>query len=461
MANVDYRITAKQAEALRYLINSDNVAICYGGAKGGGKSYLLNLWVFVWVYKLIKFFDIKGMFDRGELKHPVPLGFMGRKRAVDFNDTTLETFKRVVPAHMYRINTQEKEIIFSDQGMELAKVAYGGLDDQKDINKFNSAEFCFLALDQAEETLRSEVAVLQASLRFSLNGRIPPYKQLYTANPSEGWLKEDYILGNRAGAIFIPALPDDNPYLPKDYKETLRNAFGHDPALLKAYLEGDWDAFANNENAVFKPNWFKKCQEAEDESDEEIDPKVVAVDVATKHGENETVLVKRCGDTIKEILVWKGLDAVGSALKIKTEYEKFGGQVLVIDSDGFGEGIANILTNQGLGVTEFHGGTASKAIDDRRFRNLRAQFYVITARMIEKGDLCLKPLGSGMYEKLKNQAIAICYKLPDPQARTQIESKEDMAARGVKSPDVCDAVVYSQYGLWMARCGDITEYKYR
>lgn len=427
----------------------------FGGAKGGGKSYLLCLWVFVWVYHLITFFGIK------KPKHPIPLGFIGRKRAVDFNDTTFETFKRVVPEHMYRVNTQEKEIIFIEEGHETAKIMYGGLDDQKDINKFNSAEFCFIAIDQAEETLRSEVAVLQGSLRFSINGKIPPYKQLYTANPSEGWLKEDYILGNRAGSVFIPALPDDNPYLPSDYKNTLRNAFGHDPNLLKAYLEGDWDAFSNLDNVVFKPNWFKLCLVAADEADPEIDPKVVAVDVATKHGENETVLVKRTGNTINEILVWKGLTSPQSALRIKQEYEKFGAQVLVIDSDGYGEGIADIVVSLGIAVTEFHGGIASKAVDERRFRNLRAQFYVFTARMIEKGLICLQPLNSGMYEKLKNQACAVRFKPIDPQNRMQIESKEDMMARGIKSPDVCDAIVYSQYALWVSKYSDVKEYKWR
>lgn len=440
---------------MQYLTDDEDRALLFGGAKGGGKSYLFCLWVLIWTYHLIEFFGID------KPKHPIPLGFIGRKRAVDFNDTTFETFKRVVPEHLYRVNTQEKEIIFIEKGHDTVKIMYGGLDDQKDINKFNSAEFCYIAIDQAEETLRSDVAVLQGTLRFSINGKIPPYKQLYTANPSEGWLKEDYILGNKAGSIFIPALPDDNPYLPPGYKDTLRDAFGHDPNLLKAYLLGDWNAFANIENAVFKPNWFSLCLVATDESDSEIDPKVVAVDIATKHGENETVLVKRCGNTILDILVWKGLSAPQSALRIKKEYEKFGGQVLVMDSDGYGEGVADIVDSYGITVTEFHGGSGSKAIDDRRYKNLRAQFYVMTSRMVEKGLICLKILNVGMYEKLKNQSCSIRYKIPDPSARVQIESKEDMMARGVKSPDVADALVYSQYALWVSKYADIAEYKYR
>lgn len=445
---IDYKITLRQTEALKYLISKDSVSLLFGGAKGGGKSFLLCLWVVIWVYELIKFFGID------KPKHPVPLGFIGRKRAVDFNDTTFETFKRVVPSHLYKVNTQEKEIIFFEKGVAIAKVMYGGLDDQNDINKFNSAEFAFIAIDQAEETTRQDVAVLQGAMRFTLNGKMPPYKQLYTANPSEGWLKEDFIHGNRAGTIFIPALPDDNPYLPSDYKQTLRDAFGHDPQLLKAYLEGDWDAFANVENAVFSPKWFTNCRNIKDESDAD-DPRIIAVDVATKHGECETVLVKRRGNTIVDIICWKGLNTVQSSLRIKTEYDRFGAEILVIDSDGFGEGIADTLMSYGVGVTEFHGGNASKAVDERRFKNLRAQFYTLTAKAIEKEIICLSLIDSGLYERLKTQSCSIMYKFPDGQARVQIESKEDMNTRGIKSPDLADGLVYSQYGLWMAKFADM------
>ena len=425
----------------------------YGGGKGGGKSYLFCLWTMIWVYWLIEFFQIE------DVKHPIPLGFIGRKRAVDFNDTTLETFKRVVPSHLYKINSQEKEIIFFDKNVAKAKVAYGGLDDQNDINKFNSAEFCFVGIDQAEETTRKDVAVLQGALRFSIKGKVPPYKQLYTANPSEGWLKEDFIHGNRAGTIFIPALPDDNPYLPKDYKETLRNAFGHDPQLLKAYLEGDWDAFSNVESSVFKPAWFTEARKINDDSDE-YDARIIAVDVATKHGECETVLVERVGNTIANIVAWKGLDTMQSALRIKKHYDKFEAQVLVIDSDGFGEGIADVVRSYGLNITEFHGGNASKAVDDRRFKNLRSQFIVLTAKALEKGIICLSKLDLGAYEKLKNQACGIMYKTPDGHARTQIESKDDMQARGLKSPDYLDAVVYSQFGLYISKYSDMKPMAY-
>jgi hypothetical protein len=79
---------------------------------------------------------------------------------------------------------------------------------------------------------------------------------VYTANPRAGWLKRDFVNGGRANAKFVKALPKDNPYLPRDYEDQLRKAFGHNPTLLRAYLDGDWDVFVG---AFFETFSRKHC----------------------------------------------------------------------------------------------------------------------------------------------------------------------------------------------------------
>jgi len=448
--DITYKLTQKQNEAHNFLTDDKNRAILYGGAKGGGKSWLLCVWAFTWLYKLIELFDIQ------ESKYPPALGFIGRKRAVDFNDTTLETFKQVVPQHLYEIRSQDKEIVFENK----AKIAYGGLDDQLNINKFNSAEFAFIAIDQAEETVRKDVGVLQATLRLTVNGKKPPYKELYTANPAECWLKEDFIIGNRRDAIFIPALPDDNPHLPDNYKQQLRNAFSYDPALLKAYLEGDWDAFASLEDALVSPTWLTNCRAITLDDQEEDSLRVVAADVATKHGDASTVILYRYGHVIKEINVYKHIPTTEIAFRLKSIYEKKQGNSLVVDSDGFGEGVADTLEAQRVYPLEFHGGYTAKATDTQRFRNLRSQFYWMTAKKLEKGLYSLAHLPQDVYEQLKRELCSIKVKVPDGLGRFQIETKEDMHARGIKSPDLADALVYSEYAYFMGNMAELRPYKW-
>lgn len=195
-----------------------------------------------------------------KVSHPIPVGFMGRKRSTDFKNTTLETWKREIPAELYRINKAEQSIIIDEK----VKFNYGGLDDQESINKFNSAELAFLAIDQAEETNRDDISVLEGSLRLKFNGITPPYKVFYTANPRNCWLKQDFVKGGRPNAIFIKALPSDNPHLPENYEDRLKSAFGYNGSLLQAYLYGEWDVFEgmyfeefNRDLHVYRPNDIK------------------------------------------------------------------------------------------------------------------------------------------------------------------------------------------------------------
>jgi len=172
--------------------------LLYGGAKGGGKSYWLCQWAFK---QLAKFKGNKG--------------YLGRKRSVDFTNTTLETWKKAINGKLYKINEQKKKIYVP---LFDGVIDYGGMDDQDSINKFNSAEYGFIGIDQAEETTRDDFSMLRGTLRHKLKGGgEPDYQVRFTANPAQCWLKDDFITAPRDGFRFIKALPSDNPFLPADY----------------------------------------------------------------------------------------------------------------------------------------------------------------------------------------------------------------------------------------------------
>jgi len=78
---MEIELTDKQTEARKYLVDDDDCSLLYGGAKGGGKSYFLCLWAVEWSLWLAKFFGLERSLT------PLPVGFIGRKRAIDFNDT--------------------------------------------------------------------------------------------------------------------------------------------------------------------------------------------------------------------------------------------------------------------------------------------------------------------------------------------------------------------------------------
>lgn len=242
MSDFIFELHSKQWQAWELLTNNDKLDLLYGGAKGGGKTKLFCIWCFYWANWLIEFFEIKN-----RLEYPLPVGWIGRLRGVDFNTTTLETWKRTIPTKAYTIRNKPSEIIIQDR----VKILYGGLDNQESIEKFNSAEFAFIGLDQGEEVDQDDVSTLLASLRLKFNGKEPPYKVLFTANPRAGYLKKVFISDPQPACYFIQALPKDNPFLAKDYEKDLVKRYGHNPALLKAYKDGDWDTFAGSFFEIF------------------------------------------------------------------------------------------------------------------------------------------------------------------------------------------------------------------
>ena len=95
---------------------------------------------------------------------------MGRKRGVDFTNTTLETWKRFIPEEAYVIKGKPAEIIIWDR----VKILTGGLDNSEIVNKFNSAEYAFYFIDQAEEVDREQIGELRATTRLIINGKKLP-----------------------------------------------------------------------------------------------------------------------------------------------------------------------------------------------------------------------------------------------------------------------------------------------
>jgi hypothetical protein len=207
-------------------------------------------------------------------------------------------------------------------------------------------------------------------------------------------------------------------------------------------------------------NWVDKSREIvidDDLEDEAI--KVVGTDVA-RYGDAKTVLGYRKGHTLMEMEIKEKIPTTMTAGMIKRWYESKSADALVVDDDGVGGGVTDSLVEQRIGVLAFHGGYNQKAIDDNHFFNLRSQFYWIVAKKFEKGLYSLKNIPQDIFDKLKSQLCSIRY-IIDSRGRIKIESKDDMKARGVVSPDVADCFMMLEYGFVSGRESEVRAYRWR
>jgi len=429
--DIDYELTERQSVAWKHLFAHKDVDLLYGGAKGGGKSYLFCVWAFLWARELINILKIP------LLKNPLAVGFIGRKRGVDFDKTTLETWKKTIPESGYYIREQPKEIVIENR----VKLFFGGLDDQKNINKFNSAELAFFGIDQAEETERTDIGVIEASIRLMYNGIQPPYKSLYTANPAECWLKEDFVNHKRDNALFVKALPTDNPYLPDGYIERLEKSFRYDPVLLQAYRDGNWDVTMASYQVI--PS--KQMDELAGYTHHpEANRFAVVCDPST--GGDECVIYLFEHYIIRDVKILHTDDTMVIVGEMQIMGNSVGAEVYGVDEIGIGKGIKDRLSEifkdrenrKVIGI-----GSAKASSEPERFDNLRAEIWW-NARELVIEHRAAYPKD----EELRRQACAVKFKPVSSNGKIKLELKSDTKSRIGRSPDRADTWVY---GLWVMK----------
>jgi len=421
-------LTQAQAKAWAPLLSPDDVAVLYGGAKGGAKTFLLCVWALVYAESLIQRWGLTPSTT------PLPVGFLGRKRSVDFRKTTLETWKRVIPPEKYRLHDNEHELII----METVKILCGGLDDQQHINKFNSAEFAFFGIDQAEETERHDVDVLQAALRLTVGGVTPAYKQLFTANPSDGWLKQDFITAPKPQHVFIPAKYTDNPHLPVNYRQTLEAAFGYNDPLLRAYRDGDWSALEAS-NTLLTQAVLARVQGVQHHPTEIR--RVVSCDPSL--GGDECVIVLVENGRIVEQQVHHERDPMKIAGYMQILAHRTATPHYATDTTGgLGEAI-NARLRELHPTAWVRSVNASEAADDpEHYANVRAEMWWAALRAFQDQTV---PYPED--EELRRQLTAVRFKVVNSNGKIQLEPKTETKTRLGRSPDRADAYVQALYIL--------------
>lgn len=181
-------------------------------------------------------------------------------------------------------------------------------------------------------------------------------------------------------------------------------------------------------------------------------PNVLAVDVA-RYGEDRTVIVHRLGRKLRRVGSWakRGLmETVGSVV---LAVRATGATRVRIDDAGLGGGVTDRLLEikklgeddgalRGVAIEPVNVGSAATRKDRV---NLRAELWWNLRELLdpELGDaIALEPTTEtgAPWEEALSELASIKYE-NDSRGRILVESKEDMKARGLPSPDDGDAIM--------------------
>jgi hypothetical protein len=158
-------------------------------------------------------------------------------------------------------------------------------------------------------------------------------------------------------------------------------------------------------------------------------PIVIGVDPA-RFGADATVIAVRQGRDIAKIIRHRGDDTMTVVGYVIEAIEEFKPTLVVIDEGGLGAGIVDRLKEQRYKVKGVNFGNKSK--NPIMYGNMRAQMW---------GDMreWLKTASIPNDRFLKTDLISPMMK-PDSRGTIFLESKKDMKARGLASPDAADAI---------------------
>ena len=419
--------TKKQHLAWQALQDKETTVVVYGGAAGGGKSWLGCEWLIVMSY----FF-------------PGTRWFIGREEWKRLRSTTVLTFYKVlkhhkVPTGEWTYNGQDHYFQCSNGSrIDLLDLKY--LPSDPLYERYGSEEFTGGWIEEggevnfgAYDTLKSRIGRYM-NVEYGILGKI-----LITCNPKKNWLYTEFykpfkssIL--KAGIKFIQAYVTDNKYLDENYINSLKSIT--DKSKKERLLKGNWE---------YDDDPSTLC---------EYDA-IVAIlsNDHVNHGTKYiTADIARMGSDKALIGVWSGwrlIERVSFDVSKTTEIQSAINNLrnkhaipkyhCIADEDGVGGGVID-----NTGVVGFINN--SKALNDENYYNLQSQCCYKLAEQINESQIYIEcELSPQEREDIKEEMEQLKSYQSDNDGKLRILPKEQIKDNIGRSPDWRDMIMMRKY----------------
>ncbi len=223
-----------------------------------------------------------------------------------------------------------------------------------------------------------------------------------------------------------------NPWSDEHYPERMAAEYGDHSNVYRIRVLGDFPT--SEDNAVIPLDLVEDAI-GRDVENTVFRAVVWGVDVA-RYGDDRCALVKRKGNWITERpRTWRQKDLMETVGMVAREYFETaeGSRPLAINVDviGLGAGVVDRLRELGLPVFGINVGETS--MNPERFMRQRDELWWAARDYFHRRDVRIPDDPA-----LVSDLCVPTYKLLS-SGKIQVESKDDMKKRGVKSPDIADA----------------------
>lgn len=221
----------------------------------------------------------------------------------------------------------------------------------------------------------------------------------------------------------------DNPLVSDDFVNQIRNTYGENSNAFRVRVLGE---FALKEDDTLIP---AELIDAAITRDIAVDPNtgvIYGVDVA-RFGDDRTVLAKRQGNVLVEVKAWNGLDLMETTGRIVAEARLDKPEVIMVDSIGLGAGVADRLRELGFNVRDVNV-SETASMHNPQAAKLRDELWLSVKEWFSQ-RACKIPAN----DDLRQELVAPTYTFLS-NGKLKVESKGEMKKRGMRSPDLADAL---------------------
>jgi phage terminase large subunit len=424
MIQINPQLIPKQKLAMKYLLDSSTTEVLYGGAAGGGKSYIGCC------YSIITC-----------LKYPGIRGMIGRSKLDTLKKTTLNTLFDIChdwgikAGEHFKYNGQANIITFYNNSEIILKDLYQYPADPN-FDSLGSLELTFAFADEVSQLTEKAKQIVSSRLRYKLDEYNLIPKFLMTCNPSKGWVYQTFYKPAREGVLaphrkFIQALVDDNRHISSHYRDQLKNLDEISKARL---LRGDWEYDDSKDQLIDYDSIINMFSSVVPTGD-----KYITADIA-RFGKDKTCIMYWNGLQAAQIIVMDSSSMVEVADRIKEIQQREGVLLsnIIVDADGVGGGAADILR-----CKNFH--NAGKPINGENYANLKTQCYFKLSELINKGQIGVSTNDIKFKEHLIQELEQVRRINIDKDSKLTILGKDKIRDLIGRSPDYSDTMMMRMY----------------
>ena len=422
--NIDTEFTHTQGLAIEYLFDNKTTEVLFGGAAGGGKSWVGCSWLILLC-----------------IKYPKTRYLMGRSKLDSLKKTTLNTFFEVCQSwgilanKHYNFNAASNIIKFYN-GSEIILKDLFLYPSDRNFDSLGSLEITAAFIDEANQITEKAKNIVASRMRYKLDKYNLIPKLLMTCNPAKNWVYNQYYKPAKEGVEkehrkFIQSLVDDNQFISKHYKKQLLTL---DELSKQRLLYGNWEYDATNDNLIEYDAILNLFSQNGIEGN-----KYISCDVA-RFGKDRTIIMLWEGLHIKKIrsIGKSAVNQVVDEIRLLQQINNVKLTNIIVDEDGVGGGVKDYMRCRGF-VNN------SKALKGENYQNLKTQCYYKLADLVNTAQIGIDCPDINVKNLIIEELEQVRTKDADKDNKLQIIPKETIKDIIGRSPDYADALAMRMF----------------